>query len=187
MVAGMQARLIPHPATPSAAVARIEVAASRPRRDALLLHYSVAGDMSALRIPEPADPVRTDELWKHTCLEVFLRPAGGTQYFEANLAPSTRWATYAFEDTRVGMRNADELSAPGISCTIRNGRSLELRAAFDLSLAHLDATTWSLGLSAVMEEVSGAKSYWALAHPGERPDFHDPRAFTLDLPPPDAK
>lgn len=183
----MQARLIPHPATPSAAVTRIEVAVSRPRPHALLLHYSVTGDMSALRVPAPADPLRTDELWKHTCLEVFLRPEGGTRYFEANLAPSTRWATYAFDDTRQGMRNADELSAPGISSTIRNGQSLELRAAFDLSLAHLDAVTWSLGLSAVMEEMSGAKSYWALAHPGERPDFHDPRAFTLDLSPPETR
>lgn len=182
----MHVRLIPHPATPSTAVTRIEVAASRPRPDALLLHYSVVADMSALRVPAPDEPLRTDELWKHTCLEVFLRPQGGTRYFEANLAPSTRWTTYAFEDTRTGMRPADELSAPGITASTRNGRSLELRAAFDLSRARLDKLAWSLGLSAVMEEVSGPKSYWALAHPGERPDFHDPRSFTLELPVPDA-
>jgi hypothetical protein len=38
-----------------------------------------------------------------------------------------------------------------------------------------------LGLSAVIEETSGAKSYWALAHPPGRPDFHHADGFALML------
>jgi hypothetical protein len=35
-----------------------------------------------------------------------------------------------------------------------------------------------LGLSAVLEEQDGTKSYWALAHPpGGKPDFHHPDCF----------
>jgi hypothetical protein len=39
-----------------------------------------------------------------------------------------------------------------------------------------------LGLSAVIEAVDGAMSYWALAHPSAKPDFHHPDSFVLDLP-----
>jgi len=39
-----------------------------------------------------------------------------------------------------------------------------------------------LGLSAVIEEIDGTKSYWALAHPPGKPDFHHPDCFALTLP-----
>ena len=42
---------------------------------------------------------------------------------------------------------------------------------------------WDLGLSAVLEEKDGTKSYWALAHPNaDKPDFHDPACFAAHLP-----
>ena len=45
---------------------------------------------------------------------------------------------------------------------------------------------WQMGLSAVLEETDGTKSYWALAHPPGAPDFHHPDCFALDIPAPDA-
>ena len=39
-----------------------------------------------------------------------------------------------------------------------------------------------LGLSVVIETLDGAISYWALAHPSEKPDFHHPDSFILTLP-----
>ena len=45
------------------------------------------------------------------------------------------------------------------------------------------AIPWELGLSAVLEEKDGTKSYWALAHSeGDKPDFHDPACFAAHLP-----
>jgi hypothetical protein len=41
---------------------------------------------------------------------------------------------------------------------------------------------WRLGLSAVIEETSGRKSYWALAHPPGKPDFHHADCFAYELP-----
>ena len=41
---------------------------------------------------------------------------------------------------------------------------------------------WQLGLSAVLEEVDGTKSYWALAHPEDKPNFHHPDCFAAQLP-----
>lgn len=41
---------------------------------------------------------------------------------------------------------------------------------------------WEIAVSAVIEEADGAKSYWALAHPSDKPDFHHPDSFVLELP-----
>ena len=42
---------------------------------------------------------------------------------------------------------------------------------------------WDIGLSVVLEEKRGAKSYWALAHPPGKPDFHHSDCFALQIPP----
>ncbi|MDF7777123.1 DOMON-like domain-containing protein [Sphingomonas sp. AOB5] len=45
---------------------------------------------------------------------------------------------------------------------------------------------WEMGISAVIEEADGTKSYWALKHPAGKPDFHHPDCFALELPAPEA-
>lgn len=40
-----------------------------------------------------------------------------------------------------------------------------------------------VGLSAVIEEADGTKSYWALAHPPGKPDFHHGDGFALEMAP----
>jgi hypothetical protein len=56
-----------------------------------------------------------------------------------------------------------------------------------LELDHLSASTpvtsWRLGTSAVVEETSGRKSYWALAHPPGQPDFHHATCFVHEFSP----
>lgn len=46
------------------------------------------------------------------------------------------------------------------------------------------ATDCDVGISAVIEELDGTKSYWALAHPPGKPDFHHPACFAGQLTPP---
>ena len=164
------------------AVERIEVSLARPRPDALLLHYVVAGEIGDLRLPPQAEPARVDELWKHTCFEVFVRPYADERYFEVNMAPSRQWATYAFSGYRSGMRAAEEIEGPDIETSVRAGRFFNLRAALDLSRLPALEGPWRVGISAVIEETSGAKSYWALAHPQGKPDFHHADSFALNLP-----
>jgi len=36
-------------------------------------------------------------------------------------------------------------------------------------------------LSAVIEATDGSLSYWALEHPADKPDFHHPDSFALEL------
>ncbi len=166
-----------------AAVTRIEVDVSRPRPGSLLLHYFVMGRISGLRLPPVATPTRGDGLWRHTCFEAFLRPLSGAAYYEFNLAPSRHWAAYRFSDYRHAMRAAREIPAPRVE-TGSDGGCYDLRASLDLDrVPGLPGdAAWRLGLAAVIEETSGRRSYWALAHPPGKADFHHSDCFALELP-----
>src|ERR1700735_2671785 len=76
-----------HPDTICAAVTQIEVDVARPRAGRLILTYVITGKIGDLAMPPIVDPVRTDELWQHTCFEAFLRGSLGTGYLEFNFAP----------------------------------------------------------------------------------------------------
>jgi hypothetical protein len=52
----------------------------------------------------------------------------------------------------------------------------------DVDLTALPAGSLLIGLAAVIEEESGTKSYWALAHPAGAPDFHHEDCFAAELP-----
>lgn len=178
----MRQRLTIHPDFACPAVTSIEADAARPSAGVLTLTYRLTGALAELRLPPPAAPARADELWRHSCFEAFVRPAPGDGYLEFNLAPSTQWAAYRFSGYREGMAAAD-IAAPRTAVRTDDGR-FELEVALDLP-ADLAGAPWRLALSAVIEDASGARSYWALAHPPGRPDFHHAAGFILDLPPPE--
>jgi len=160
----MRRDLIRHPDFPCAAVERLttDIAGTG---TSLRVDYRVTGDIGALALPAIAAPERVNELWQHTCFEVFVHPMPGTAYLEFNLAPSTRWAAYHFDDIRQGMRDADV--PPPVIDIERSAESLVLRATLTVPDGPL-----YLRLCAVIEERGGARSYWAFAHPAGKPDFH---------------
>jgi hypothetical protein len=166
---GLELKL--HPDCTCRAVARIEAEVER-RADALSLRYVVTGAVAAIELAPAAAPARTDELWRTTCFEAFISEAGGG-YSEFNFAPSTQWAAYHFDGYRAGMRNIP--AEPAIQVIHQEGR-FELRASVSLS-----ANADRLALSAVIEETDGNKSYWALAHPPGKPDFHHADSFAYEL------
>lgn len=171
-----------HPDSLCLAATHIEVDVALPRAGSLVLCYFVTGDISDLRIPSVTAVARTDELWQHTCFEAFVRASPDAGYYEFNFAPSAQWAAYRFDGYRSGMRVATGISAPRIEVQ-SSQECYMLRASLELgrlsSLPHTAA--WRLGLSAVIEETNGRKSYWALAHPPGKPDFHHSDCFVLEL------
>lgn len=169
------------PGMESDAVSKIEVDVTR-RPGRLDLHYSVVGNTASLLLPPFTKGARTDELWRHTCFEAFLRPAQAEAYFEFNFAPSTQWAAYGFSGTRTGMHDID--ASPASIEAEQEAQSYTLRVSLDVAnVPELTAETlWHVNLSAVIEEKGGRKSYWALAHPAAKPDFHNPDCFVLELP-----
>lgn len=175
----MRQSLILHPDSRCATVTSIAVEVARSRPGRLTLHYLVTGKIGDLRLPPVVAPARANELWRQTCFEAFVRAPGDGGYSEFNFSPSTQWAAYRFNGYRDCMTVADEVPAPRIDVISRDSR-FELRVALD---GLPGDAPWRLGLSAVIEEASGAKSYWALAHPPGHADFHHADCFALELPP----
>ncbi len=136
-----------------------------------------------MRLPSQTAPTRTDNLWKHTCFEAFIRAAESDVYFEINLAPSTQWAAYRFIGYRNDRNVARAIPTPRVEAQ-SDGDNYRLRAVLDLGeLTELaEKTAWRLGLSAVIEEIDGRLSHWALAHPPGKADFHHSDCFALELP-----
>lgn len=150
--------------------------------------------LKTLLIPdllEPAFRRRRDELWQHTCLEVFVGVANQTSYLEVNLSPSGDWNVYAFENYRTGMKTLEEARV-NLSAFERSQDAKTLK--WSASLSGEAGTTLNelfgvngphcplvLGATAVLEYTTGVREYWALKHAGKKPDFHLRESFQLTL------
>jgi hypothetical protein len=178
-----QAYLLAHPDTGGEFVWRI-AAEAQLAGASLSCRYTLSGDTTRLRVPQPGAGRRAAGLWRHTCFEAFISAAGSSGYYEFNFSPALDWAAYRFEDYRAGMSVATLTQAPGLQVR-RGSDGLELAATVHLAgLAPLrDARVLRLALAAVIEEEDGRLAYWALRHPPGNPDFHHPESFTLELGP----
>jgi hypothetical protein len=106
-----------------------------------------------------------------------VRDAEGRGYREYNFAPSGDWAAYRFSDYRTGSLRL-ETAAPRVVLE-RSPAALALTVTLDDE--PLDALcNRRVGIACIVETRTEV-SYWALAHPKGRPDFHAPRAFALTL------
>ena len=177
-----RAVLLAHPDTPGEWVWGISAEVQRDPPATLICHYALHGEVSRLRVPAARAGRRADELWQHTCFEVFAAPPAAGGYYEFNFSPSLEWAAYRFSGYREGMTPASLGRAPGITAR-RSADLLELTAHLHLEgLPELaSGAALRLGLTAVVEDESGRLSYWALGHPPGNPDFHDPDCFALEL------
>lgn len=166
--------LHPHPGVPAARELQLSATAER-NGNLLILHYGLAGPLDQLRIPQAGPVEYRDGLWQHCCFEAFVQKPGDDGYTEFNFSPCGAWALYRF----CGYRQPLPLSAveaPSIHAS-RSGNELRLDVCVELP----DESRIRLGLSAVLEDQAGQLSYWALAHPVDKPDFHHPDSFILEL------
>lgn len=168
--------LIAHPDHTPQAIRRVSAALIGLDDHWLQLRWRIEGG-AELVVPPFAGRRRADGLWQTTCFEMFV--AGGAEgYCEFNFSPSEAWAAYDFTGYRAGMCER-EVARPPVG-GLRGAGDLRL---FDVAIprAALPPFPWRVGLSAVLEEEGGAKSYWALAHPPGKADFHDPACFALRI------
>jgi len=165
-------QLISHPAHSPGAITAVDAYVTRAAKG-LMLGYTLTGDIDALILPAKTEPNRADDLWQTTCFELFLRGEGAA-YREYNFSPSGEWAAYAFDSYREGRR---DIPAPIAIATDGDTESLNLTATLVTDLA--DVTR--IALTAVIEEHSGHKSFWAITHHAGPPDFHHDACFALRL------
>ena len=179
-MSALTAELRPHPQSPCKAVRRIGIDIGFATGPALLqLRFRIEGDVDRLVLPSAGLARRSDGLWQHTCFEAFLRPDSSESYHEFNFAPSGDWAAYRF-----GGRRSDRSLPAMTALPIRFRAERDLcDLSADIPIASLPelaaAAALHAGVAAVVETDDGYLSYWALAHGGERPDFHDPSTFSL--------
>lgn len=140
----------------------------------LELQYRVRGDISALLVPTPAESKRRDELWRHTCAELFVAAPDQPAYCEFNFSPSRAWAAYRFEDYRQG--RCVEPCMPPVIDTQRTADSLLLSVQCRLP-DWLDGSALQASTTMVIEDVRGGCSYWSAYHAAGQPDFHRRESF----------
>jgi len=140
----------------------------------LQAEFRLTGDISTIVIPPcAAEPQRRHELWKQTCFELFFGSPDTGSYHEVNLSPSGHWNLYRFDAYRKAMR--EEIGEFMMSEFLEIASTLRVRMKIDLAGLALDRQALGIGPCAVLLSREGILSYWALAHPEHRPDFHDPR------------
>lgn len=178
----LDAVLQPHPTTTDGPIERIVAAvAIEWAHPELSIRIRAMGDMSRVIVPARRAALRADGLWQHTCFEAFLRADADDGYYELNFSPSGAWAAYRFSGRRAG-RQSPPLPAPAIEIGCRDDvLEMSARVAIDSLVPRARTSLIHAGLAAVIEGIDGRRSYWALAHGTARPDFHDPRTFTLKV------
>jgi hypothetical protein len=174
-----------HPLNRAPMVRSLDACATRTEAGELHFAYQLRGDMVRLLIPPAEDNSRRDALWEHTCFEAFVAVAGETAYLEFNFSPSGQWAAYHFSAYRQPDPSQMLPLAPRISAHLSAGR-LDLLATVPCAALPpaFASAPLQIGLSAVIEScdtVDDHRSYWALRHPAERPDFHLRQGFALEL------
>ena len=81
----------------------------------LAVRFVVEADMSRIVLPRSRQPARADELWRHTCFEVFVGLPESEAYCELNFSPSGEWAIYGFVGYRRGMAAIEVRRPPRIA------------------------------------------------------------------------
>jgi hypothetical protein len=173
-------QLLPHQSTSEVGVERVSANIMNIGPDAFEIEFNVFS-ANGILVPAETDAVRTDGLWQTTCFEVFFHSEDAA-YIEFNLSPSFAWAAYQFDSYREGMRDLALSFAPEIEITGGGGSQHFFLFA---ELPRVSGFDDRLSLSAVIEEIDGTKSCWALKHPPGNPDFHHKDCFALKLAPPE--
>jgi hypothetical protein len=175
--------LIPFAVDPASAIRHIDVRVARPAPVRLALEYELRGDLAGIRVGDgmvagTKSDQPTDGLWRHTCMEVFVGCVPPGLYLEFNLAPTGQWAAYRFSGYRSGMAPLTGIRAPRIELRTLSDRLL---LSADVELPGDLTADLRLGITAVVEDAQGQLGYWAVRHAGDRPDFHLPDSFGLEI------
>ena len=147
---------------------------------AITISFLLQGNLGDIILPTSTERTRCDNLWQSTCLEMFWAEEEAKNYWELNLAPNGGWNIYAFTDYRTGMRQEDRITEPLIE-TERTPERFSLTAELDIASLRAGHPSLRVGISAVLQHRDTRLSYWALAHPEAKPNFHAPQAFLLRL------
>ena len=164
---------------------------ARPQRNdtKVSIEFKLIGKIPLVDLGKPglvSHQNRENFLWQHTCFEGFIGLPTEEKYWEFNITPLGGWNFYRFtsyredmiEDSRVKqiiILHTNDSGQYSVTCDIDFSDIREVKDHWE------KGETVLLGLSAVIEMKNGQKTYCALKHCGERPDFHAKKSFSLRL------
>lgn len=117
-------------------------------------------DLAEIVWPDFSAMARKDEIWRSTCLELFLGLEDGS-YVEINASPSGAWNCYGFTSYREGMHATEAFTVTRIDC-----RDSAITVAIETA-----STPITAGPAVIFEQKDGELNFYAISH-AERPDFH---------------
>lgn len=148
----------------------------------LSINFIIEDKSKIILLTDEQQGVRKNELWKSTCFEAFLGPAGSEDYFELNLATGGSWNFYNFDSyrnpseareekrvTKIGFKKINEDHGITRLEVIVPIQSLNLKGRLELSL------------NSVIEFKNKEKAYFAIKHVSDKPDFHQRDSFICNL------
>ena len=143
----------------------------------LSLSFTVRSRIENIILPDRRNGNRVDRLWETTCFELFIQRNDATAYSEINLSPSTDWAIFQLDGYRKNRRDDLDAAISGTKVQLSNDR-LSISTRITLPLFTRSACEdYRIGLASIIEDRTGAKSFWALTHPPGAPDFHHADCF----------
>jgi hypothetical protein len=147
--------------------------------DQFTLIFSIDDSKKVLNLPSSFVKkgdlfLRQDGLWNDTCFEMFLMPAGAHGYYEFNFSYSA-WNVYKFTDYRTPQPPAASLDFT-LQHVQWDQKILQIKFESKKQIGSA-----AVGITAVLKEASGQKHHMAIAHKGEKPDFHLADSFILKI------
>jgi hypothetical protein len=148
----------------------VEVELLLVREGVVACTYRVRAREGTIAYPDPAEPLDSQRLWEHTCCELFVAREESSAYAEWNFSPTGQHAYFEFDDYRQRCEPPRGRPSEPILDAVVNAGGLELRA--EVPVGRDLGTSCLLAPTVVLEGTDGVNTYWAVRHPGPRPDFH---------------
>jgi len=154
----------------------IEIKASFETTDnTIKASFEITGDISNYIFNHPSRQTRKNELWKETCFELFLAHKNSSEYYEANISPSTEWNFYNFSDYKTDMKEKKDIYAPLISSVkMVDKYSISFEFEFNAIRSNL-----SFNLCVILLDKEGIRDFYSIHRKKENVDFHDREYWSL--------
>lgn len=146
----------------------------------LVVHFVVLGACDEVQWPSISQsPQRRDNLWQHTCFELFLSEPNSKEYIEYNFSPSHDWNAYQFQNYRTASKSVD-CETPNFEIIFRSGSRHEYQITVPLPQPQT-VSSLNVGITTVIASKNSHMLYFALIHTGTQPDFHRRDSFITVL------
>ncbi len=176
------------PFSPTPHPLKFEIVFQLSAKQLTIVYYLIGATNHILLLDQAtAGSNRTDELWKSTCFEWFLKSSKSKKYWEFNSAPTGLWNFYELDDYRTNLKVSALIDAPKITVLHPPSGGNAYQFKVEINLKNLFAKENELikngyfAVTSVIQWRSGEVSYFSLQHPSNKPDFHSNAGFTISL------